>query len=56
MAFLQGKRTYIFSALIIISSALFGFDLISKDAFEMMVSIFGGGAAISLRAGIKNDA
>lgn len=50
---LKGYRTYVLGGLIVISAILYGFGIVDKAAFDVLISVFGGGAVVALRAGIK---
>lgn len=50
---LSGYKTYVFSALLVISALLFAFGLIDREALITLVTIFGGGGLISTRVAIK---
>ncbi len=52
--FLKGKKTYIIGAGIGLVVFAFAAGLIGQDTSEMLLTLLGGGAVLTLRAAISN--
>jgi len=53
MNFLEGYKTYILVALMIITSVLYTLKLIPTEQYIIIMGILGGGSLATLRHGIK---
>ncbi len=52
--FLNGKKSYIIGASIGLVVFAFAAGLIGKDTSELLITLLGGGAVLTLRAAISN--
>lgn len=50
---INGYKTYILALLIMLNGILYGFSLYGMDVFLAVNGVLGGGAAATLRHGIK---
>lgn len=50
---LQGKRTYIFSGLVVLFSVLFAFGVIDQETFITLIGIFGGASMYTMRLALN---
>jgi hypothetical protein len=50
---INGYKTYIFSALLVVFSVLYAFGIITTETFLTLIGIFGGSAIASERHAIK---
>ena len=53
MSFLDGKKTYLGSALIIVLTGLWTLGYITDDLYKSLLAILGALTGAALRAGIK---
>lgn len=53
---MTGYRTYIIAALVIAASTAKFYGMIDLETYEFVLGLLGAGAAVTLRAGSKNDA
>ena len=55
MKALQGYKTYISAAFLMINGVLYGFGLYTIEVFLAVSAVLTGGSLAALRAGVKRD-
>lgn len=52
---LSGRKTYILATLFLVTSICAHFGIIDSETTKTLQALFGGGALVTLRAGVKKS-